>query len=278
MAEPETTADSPVDLIYAGRAALMAGDTYAARQYFRQAIDADPALVDAWVGLAGAVRPYREKREHLQRALSLAPNHPEARAILAQVEARMAAGEVLAPNGARVSDREDAAPADQIAAAAPAQGAATTLYCYRHPTRETGLRCTSCDRPICADCVRPAAVGQLCPECARARRPVNYQVSVGSLAISSAIAFFYGLVVSIVAGLALGSFGFWFIALLIGPPAGELLVRILERVNRKRGRAVQIAVGICYGLAAAPVLLLFFSIGFLIFSVAALATVVARLR
>jgi len=38
--------------------------------------------------------------------------------------------------------------------------------CYRHPDRETRLSCSSCGRPTCVDCVRSAAVGQKCLECA----------------------------------------------------------------------------------------------------------------
>ncbi|MER7188679.1 rhomboid family intramembrane serine protease [Streptomyces flaveolus] len=39
--------------------------------------------------------------------------------------------------------------------------------CYRHPDRETGIRCTRCERPICPDCMVNASVGFHCPDCAR---------------------------------------------------------------------------------------------------------------
>jgi membrane associated rhomboid family serine protease len=41
--------------------------------------------------------------------------------------------------------------------------------CYRHPDRETGVRCSSCERPICPDCMTSTPVGMRCPECARQR-------------------------------------------------------------------------------------------------------------
>lgn len=39
--------------------------------------------------------------------------------------------------------------------------------CYRHPERETYVRCVRCDRSICPDCMREAAVGHQCVECVR---------------------------------------------------------------------------------------------------------------
>ncbi len=44
-----------------------------------------------------------------------------------------------------------------------------TRYCYRHPDRETGLSCSECGRPICADCANFGPVGVRCPDHASVR-------------------------------------------------------------------------------------------------------------
>jgi hypothetical protein len=88
-------------------------------------------------------------------------------------------------------------------------GVAQTIpRCVNHPDVETRLSCTSCDAPICTRCMRPAAVGQKCPSCARQPRsalavgkPEHYLKGGGA-----------GLVVAVAGGLllsiALGRVGF----------------------------------------------------------------------
>jgi hypothetical protein len=96
-------------------------------------------------------------------------------------------------------------------------------------------------------------VGQLCPECRKARRPPHYQAELSHMLIGVVVGFFAGLIGSIlVVALAGVPFLGLFLAMMSGPLMGALTVRIVEQLTRKRGRAMQASVGVGLGLGALP--------------------------
>ncbi|MEF3275271.1 MAG: hypothetical protein K6356_12885 [Chloroflexus sp.] len=280
MTESTMTA---AELTAAGRAALIAGDTVTARLRFREALEIDPNHVEALLGMGAAVRPYRDKREYLLRALQVDPTNSEARTTLEYVEARLAAGELLAPTGVQVRAYEEPIATTEPP---PAEPLPETLFCYRHPQRETGLRCISCSRPICPECARATPVGQICPECARERTPVNYQVGPTQLFIAGVIALVYALIVTLIAGVVIGWAGFFgfIVAFLLGPMTGNALARLVDwATGRKRGNILMIVVSVAYACGSLPyigyiILLGGFPLALLFYSIIVVTTALAWLR
>src|SRR5919108_4035182 len=72
--------------------------------------------------------------------------------------------------------------------------------CYRHPNRETGVRCSNCERPICPDCMTSTPVGMRCPECARQRQRVRTMRSTSDEPVLTYV------LIGINVAVALGSF------------------------------------------------------------------------
>jgi membrane associated rhomboid family serine protease len=53
------------------------------------------------------------------------------------------------------------------------QASDTKTTCYRHSSRETGVSCSNCGRPICPDCMTSTSVGMRCPECSKQKTKVR---------------------------------------------------------------------------------------------------------
>lgn len=68
--------------------------------------------------------------------------------------------------------------------------------CYRHPGRESHIRCQRCERPICPDCMRDAAVGFQCPDCVAqgAKQTRSGRTTYGGLRPTDASATSLGLI------------------------------------------------------------------------------------
>ncbi len=282
MTESGTTTDIQT-LIQEGNAALLGGDTFEARQRFRRATELDPENVEALKGLAGSVRPYQEKRDYLQQALTCDPANNEVRAFLEYVEAKLAAGEVLAPRGVSIQEVPAMAgptSGEQITemtengsgytAVVPEDEAEATLSCIACGTHLTDMKG-----------VVWTPVGQICAECARARRPRNYQVEPVHMAIATAVALISSILVSILVVIVLGrgSLFSFIIAFIVAPIVAEFIVRILDQLTHaKRGRPMQIAVGVGLALGAVFLMLWSLSLPLLLFTIISISTAVARLR
>ena len=104
------------------------------------------------------------------------------------------------------------------------------MYCANHPTVQTYLRCSNCNKPICAKCRVSTPVGFKCYQCANLQVLPTYAVS-SDYYVKSAVA---GLGAAAIAGIIMGvfpAFEFW-AALLMGIAVPEA---ITAAANQKRG-------------------------------------------
>lgn len=272
----DTTTTDVRQLVQEGRAAATAGDNLMARARFRRATELDPAYADAWLGLSSVAPVLEEKRTYLRRVLELEPANADARDGLAYVEKLLAEGYQLAPSRRR-EERHASGDASPLLSSPPTEAAPAVEFCYRHPERETGLHCTQCNRPICGSCARMTSVGQLCPECRRERRPSNYKVSPVDVIVGGLVALISSAVVAILLGMFLGGFFGIFLIIIAGPMIAEFIVRIVDRVTKlKRGRAMQVTVGVAIALGTLPFAI--FNPLLLLYMILAIAAASARLR
>ncbi|HJZ47414.1 MAG TPA: hypothetical protein VKE41_09630 [Roseiflexaceae bacterium] len=276
----ESTAAEVQQLVQQGRAAALAGDTFAARSSFRRATEIDPTCADAWAGLSGVVPILAEKHEYLQRALELEPGNSDIAASLRYVEQLQSEGMQIEPSRRRAERLASSDASPLLSAPEPPVVATEIEYCYRHPDRETGLHCTVCGRPICGECAMMTPVGQLCPDDRKARRPSNYKVSARDVIVGGVVALFASALVALVLSLFMGRLGLFglLIIFMVGPAIAEFIVRVVDRVTRlKRGRPMQIAVGTAIVIGTLP-FALFGGLLLLLYLVLAVTTAVARLR
>lgn len=135
---------------------------------------------------------------------------------------------------------------------------AETLYCYKHPDRETSLRCNNCNRPICASCAVRTPTGYRCKECVRERTKLFdtsewYDYILGFI-VASVLSGIASFLVTLI-----GNIGFigWFLIVVGAPVAGTAIaegVRLFTRRHRSRSLFITVAVGVVVG--AIPVILL----------------------
>jgi hypothetical protein len=91
-------------------------------------------------------------------------------------------------------------------------GIAAPVYCANHPKVETGVSCSNCGKPICPDCMVPAAVGIKCRDCARQPRSarVSLRAGKGLRAVGAAVGAgtLMGVLLAYAGGFGVGFFTF----------------------------------------------------------------------
>ncbi len=127
-------------------------------------------------------------------------------------------------------------------------GTDAALRCYRHPDRETWVRCGRCDQPICTRCAMQGPVGFRCRQCGRPARDPLTSMRPAQVAIGLGISLLGGVVIGLV-GPRIGFFGLllaWF-------GGGIVADAIIRSIGFKRGpkMAAVLFGGILLGAAAA---------------------------
>lgn len=115
-------------------------------------------------------------------------------------------------------------------AAAVGEDEPPALRCYRHPDRETWVRCGRCDQPICSRCAMQGPVGFRCRECGRPARDPLTSIRPSQLATGLGISLLGGIVIGLVGG-RIGFFGLlltWF-------AGGVIADSVIRFVGFKRG-------------------------------------------
>lgn len=120
--------------------------------------------------------------------------------------------------------------ADTAPGASPAVDDDGRMFCYRHPTIETWLRCGRCDQPICTKCAVQGPVGSRCRQCGVLRNDPLTSFTPRQLVLGTGV--------SVIAGAVAGFIGAYigFFSIIIGYFAGRFVADAVTRViGYKRG-------------------------------------------
>ena len=104
------------------------------------------------------------------------------------------------------------------------------MFCYRHPGRETYVRCGRCDRPICTKCAMQGPVGFRCKSCGTLANDPLTSFRPSQIAAGFAVATGGGILL----GLVSGYFG-WFSIIIAFIGGGFLTEAVTRFTGFKRG-------------------------------------------
>ena len=124
-----------------------------------------------------------------------------------------------------------------------------TLTCYKHPGRETLLRCNKCNRPICAQCAVQTPTGYRCKYCVRGQQKTfNNTHASDFLAapVTGAALAYLGSYIPPFAGL---------FTIFVAPFIGTGIVELIKRLTgRRRSKALFNTITAAVVLGSLPLL------------------------
>jgi hypothetical protein len=104
------------------------------------------------------------------------------------------------------------------------------MHCYRHPDRETYIRCGRCDRPICTRCAMQGPVGFRCKSCGTLTNDPLSTFTPTQLVLGLGVAVGGGAVIGLISGY-LG----WFAIVIAFFGGGIVAETVLRVIGIKRG-------------------------------------------
>ncbi len=127
----------------------------------------------------------------------------------------------------------------------------TKMYCYRHPDRETLLRCNRCGRPMCLDCAVQTPTGYRCKDCIREQQKVFDTSETKDYVIGGAISAVLAAAGAYVEDLI--PFSSFIVSLIAGGLFGRLICTAVRKaVGGRRSKTLNIVIT---AAAAAAVIL-----------------------
>jgi hypothetical protein len=260
-----------------------AGKRAAAAQLYREITEEAPESAAAWLGLAELTADPAEREQIYQHVLQLEPDNVVAKAVLAG-EPIPAPPVKVVPEVKPIITPTETPPVSSAVTERQTMGTAAypppppqkpkretavvaeeaILYCYRHPERETALRCYNCNEPICITCANKTPVGYICPGCRHEMEEKFFTAGPLDYLIAGFISF----LLSLLAGFIVVSIGRGFflimLVLFMGGAVGGFIAKLSNRViGGRRGRyiphlvAAMVVVGVA--IPATPILLFILS-------------------
>jgi hypothetical protein len=202
------------------------GKRTAAIEQYRQILEEAPATADAWAGLGNALSNPTEREAAYQRALELEADNELARTGLANLHHPP----VPEPKPEPAENHPALTPLPEN----------KSLTCYRHPDKETALRCNMCGNPICIKCAKRTSVGYRCPDCLNQIQAVYFTAENSDYVIAAVVSLFLSFIAGgLLTFLTTFSFFWLFIIFFIGGAGGSLVARVTSyAIGRRRGRYI----------------------------------------